>query len=212
VVRLARQHNLRQREACSVRPKPQHNPLNLLSVVVLALLDPLVLLPEQGLVHLASSSSSSNNNSNHSNHSNSNHSSNRQGPGLVHLVKLNHNNRPVLVLVDSVLHSRHSSSKLVVSSAQGVRLSVKNPPPVDSVCTSHFNFALATDTSQAPQPQVLAVLVPAPGPLVRHSPRPLLPLVLLLNNPRPVRLAPGDLAPVSSKTRYLFLYLMPVFS
>ena len=207
---LARQHNLRQLEACSARLKPQHNPLNLLSVVVLALLDPLVLPLEQGLVHLASSSSS--NHSNHNNHSShSNSSSSRPGPGLVRLAKLSHSNRPALELVDSVPHSRRSS-KPVVSSAQGIPPSVKSPPPVDSVRASRFSLAHATDVSQAPRPQVPGFLVLVPGALARHSPRTPLPLAPLPNSPRPVRLAPGDLVPVSSKTRYLFLNLMLVFS
>lgn len=197
-MRSARQHNLRQREPCSARPKP-HNPLNLHSVVVLALLDPLVLPPEQGSVPLASN-----------NHSSSH--SNRPGPGLVRLLKLNHNNRQASALVDSVPRSRSNSrssnnNNPVVSLAQVALLSVKNPPEAVSVRVFPFKLAHVTDIFKAPQLQVLVLLVPEPESLVRRSPRPQLPSVLLPNNPRQVRSAPGDSAPVSLETETRLLSL-----
>jgi len=201
LVRLDRRHSLQQQEACSARPNPQHNPLNLLSVV-LVLLDPLVLPPEQGSVHLASS----NNNRNHnSNHSNSN--SNRPGPGLVRSVKHSHSNRQGLGPADLVPRSR---SKPAAFSVRVALLSVKNPPPVDSVRVSRVGLAFTTNTSKEPQPQVLVPSGPVPEPLARHSPRPPLALARLPNSPRQERSAQGDLVLVSLRSRFLSTYLTPL--
>jgi hypothetical protein len=196
---LARQHNLRQRVACSTRPKPQHNPLNPLSVAALVLLDPLVPPLEPGLVHLANSNSNSNH-SNHSNHS----SSSRPEPGLVHLVKLNPNNRPASALGDSAPRSRNSS-KPVVSLVRVPLVSAKSLPPADSVRLSRLTLTLAANTPKALRPQAQVDSAPEPERLVRHSPRPPLPSVLLPNNPRQARLAPGDSVPVSTKMQFLSL-------
>jgi len=192
-VRLARQHNLRQQEACSVRPKLR-SPLSLLSVAVLALLEPLEPPPEQDLVRSASN----------------NHNSNsRVGPGSVRLAKLNPNNRLVSAPADSVLPSRSSNSNNnnpVVSSVQVPMLSLKNLPGADSVCACRSKFTPATDTSKAPQPQVLVLLVPELESLVRRSLRLPLPLVLLPNNPRQVPLALGSVL-VSMEARFFSLDL-----
>lgn len=116
LARSVLRHNLRQRGVCLANPHPQHNPLNPRSVAALVLLDPLVLLPEQGLVRLANSSSNSS----------------LRGLGSVPLVKLSHNNRPGSILVVSGPRSRNSSrNKQVVSSA--ILLLLKSPPPLDSV-------------------------------------------------------------------------------
>jgi len=197
-VRLARQHNLRQQEACSARPKP-HSPLNPLSVVELALLEPPEPPPDQGLVRLASNNHSSSSSSSSNNNSNS-----RLGPGSVRLVKLNHNNRPASAPADSVLPSRSSNSSNnnpVVSSVQVPMLSVKNLLGAGSVWALRFKFTPATDTSKVQQPQVLVLLVPVPVSSVRRSLRPPLPLVLLPNNLRQVLLAQGDSVPVSLEVR-----------
>lgn len=199
-MRLARQHNLQQRGACLVRPKLQHNPLNPPSLVALALLDPLEPPPEQGLVHLVNSSNRRNNhsNSNHNSNHSSSSSSSRPGPDLVRLVKLSHSNRPALALADSV-HSR-SRSNLVASSTQAVLRSVKSPPLAHSVRVLRSNLTFVANTSKVPQPLVLVLLVPAPEPLVRRSPRLPLALVLLPNNLKLAHLALGGSVPVSSKT------------
>lgn len=188
------------------RPNPQRNPLNLLSVVVLAILDRLVLLPEQGSVHLTS-----NNNSNHN--SNHNSSSSRLGPGLVRSVKLSPNNQPGSGLVDSVPHnSRNSNSnKPGVFSAQVMLLSVKSPPLADSVRVPRFNLVPITNTSKAPQPRVPVLLGPVPEPLPRRSPKPLLALVQLPNNPRQVHLVLVGSVPVSLRLHPLFISLTLLF-
>ena len=204
-MRLARQHNLRRREACSARPKP-HSLLSLLSVVELALLDPPEPPPEQDLVRLASNNRSSNSNRSSS-------SSSRLGPGSVRSVKLNHNNRLASALADSALRSRSSSSNNnnnnspAVSSAQVPMLSVKSLPGADSVWALRFKFTPTTDTSKAPQPQALVPLVPELESLVRRSPRLPLPLVLLPSNPRRVLLAPGDSVLVGLEARLFSLNL-----
>jgi len=190
LARLDRRHNLRQQEACSARPNPQHNPLNPLSAV-LVLLDPLVLPLEQGSVHSVSSNNSNSNSSNSSSSSSSSSSnhSNRPGPDLVRSVKLSHSNRLGSELADSVSRSR---SKLAAFSPQVTLPSVKSLPPAHSVRVSRFNLPFTTNTSKEPQPQVLVPLGLAPEPLVRRSPRPPLPLARLPNSPRQVRLAQGD--------------------
>lgn len=182
---LARRRNLQQRGVCSARPNPQRSPPNLRSVVVLVPLDPLVLLLEQGSVHLVSSNSSS------SHHNNNHRSSSLPEPGLVPLAKLSRNNR--LALAPADLARRSHNSKLAAFSV--VLLSVKSPPPLGSVRISYLNPDFATDSSKAlQQPQGLVLSVPVPEPLVRLSPRLPLPLVLHLNNnnPRPLRSVPGD--------------------
>jgi len=198
-VRLDRRPNLRQPEACSARPSPQRNPLNLLSVA-LVLSDLPVLPPEQGSVHSASSSSSSsshnNNNSSSSSSSNHNNHSNRPGPDSVRSVKLSHSNRLGLELADSVPRSR---SKLAAFSLQVTLPSVKSLPPADSVRVSRFNLAFATNASKEPQPLVLVPLGLAPEPLDRPSPRPPLLLERLPNSPRQVRLVQGDSVLVSPR-------------
>ena len=202
-VRLVRQHNLGQVGVCSARPNPQHSPHNLLLVVALALLDLPAPLPERGLVHLAS---------NNNNHSHSSSSSSRPGPRLVRLVKLNHSHRVASVLAASVPHNSSSSlnSKPAASSARVILLSVKSPPPADSVRVSRFKLVLTIDTSKAPQPQVLALSVPELEPLVRRSHRQRLPLVLP-NSRRLAHLALEDSVPVSLKTRLIPLTLTPFF-
>ena len=200
---LDRRHNLQRREGCSARPNPQHNPLNPPSAV-LVLLDPLVLPPEQGSVR--SVSNNSNSSSSSSNH-NSNHNSR---PGLVRSVRLSRSNRPGLGLVDSVPRSRNSSKPRVFL-AQVTLLSAKSPPAVDSVRVSRFNPAFATDTSKAPQPQAAELLALVLELLARRSLRLPLPLAQLPNNPRQVRSARVDLAPVSLKWRFQPISLKLLF-
>lgn len=118
---LVRRHNLRQRGVCLAKPSPHPSPLNLRSVVVPLLLDPLVLPLEQGLVGLASSNHSNNNN--HSRHSSS------LRVGSVGSVKLNHNNRPASALAVSVTHNHNN--RPAVSSVPP--LLVKSPLPLDLV-------------------------------------------------------------------------------
>lgn len=183
LARLARQRNLRQQEACLARPNPQRSQLNPRLVVAPVLLDPLVPPPEQGLARLASN--------NHSNHSSS-----LRGLGSVRLVKLSHSNRPASALAVLVPHSR--SNKPLVSLV--ILLSVKSPPPLDSVRAPSFYLVISTDTSKVPRLRLQALSVPAPGPLLRPSHRPL-PLELHLNNPRVVHSVLGHLAPVSSMSR-----------
>ena len=183
LVRLARRHNLRQRGDCSVRPKPQHSLLNLGLVVAPVLLGRPVLPLEQRLVRLVSNNSSS---------SSSNHSNSLRGLRSVRLVKLSHNNRLASALVVSA--PRNHSNKPAVSSVP--LLSIKSPPPLDSVRVSRFNLVLSTDASKALQPRAQALSLPVPELLVRLSHRPL-PLALHLNNHRVVRSVLEYLAPVS---------------